>query len=200
MVGVVETVGIHKMRSGHAQFRRFFVHHRDELLHRAADVLGHGIGGVVGGKDDHHFQTAFQRVGGSRFIFQIRSLLGHRRFGKRHFIAERDFTLLHRVQRHKKGHQLGDAGGIAQTVGIDFIEDHTAVGVHEHRGGGVQPRRCFRQRVVGVHGGFHRIVGFFTVLGNGPCRSRLPVLGRVVLSVHTEGADQNQHQTYEKNM
>ena len=136
-----------KMRVLQAQLFGPRVHALDEDLLRAAKLLGHGHGAVVGGDDgdalDHlthaHLLACLE-------IDAAPAEGGCPRAG-RYDVIRAEHARVHGLKEQQQGHDLGDAGGKAGVMGVLFIEDRPGLLLHQHgrwgrhrqeRGGGLR--------------------------------------------------------------
>ena len=127
VLGVVETVGVHKMGVGAAQGRRFGVHAGSKGIHGPGNVHGQCHGGVVAA--DHH--EAVEQVPQAEFFpgCQVHGgALGARRLGRH---GDHGVQVLPRLQDQQGCHDLGGAGHGPTLVLVLPQEQPPAAGFHE---------------------------------------------------------------------
>ncbi len=141
MLRVVEAVGIGEAGVLHAQRLGLGVHPGHELPRGARHRLGQDIARLVAGGQ----QVAVQQVQHGQNLPRLDARGGavpgqvHRLGGGGHLGVQGELALVHRVQHHQGGHDLGDGGGIHPLAGVEIVQHLSGVAVHHDGGLGVGP-------------------------------------------------------------
>ena len=140
VIVVMEPVGVGEVGVLHAQLLRPLVH----PLHESGDVPGHGDGQGVGGLIGGGYHQAVEQVvdgdllsglevgGGGVLRHAHKGLLRHGDQSVHGQLAPADG-----LQGQQAGHDLCDAGGIPDIVGVLLVEDLAGVQVHQQGGFGL---------------------------------------------------------------
>ena len=144
MSGAVQTVGIFKVRTGHAKDSCLVIHQLRKAFHCAAAVNGKCHSRIVSGRKH---QSVQQRLQGENFsLLQVhgRAFDAHRFLGNPHTV--KDVALLTDDQRR---HNLGGACNEAAGIRILLINHTTADGIQQNRLLGRNCPRFQRQKQSG---------------------------------------------------
>ncbi|MPN02420.1 hypothetical protein SDC9_149636 [bioreactor metagenome] len=131
---VVQTVGIGKVGILAAKLLGFGVHGIHKSVHTAADRLGQHIAGLVGGNHQHALEETLHRHGLAHLNAGGAAVGGkavQRGGGGGELLVQRQLSLIHRLQRQQRGHDLRQAGGIQLIMLVLSIENGAGVLVHQ---------------------------------------------------------------------
>ena len=111
------------------------VHPGDEELLRAAHVLGHGHGAVVGGDHGDALEHLMHAHLLARLQKDAAAAEGGGPAAGGHGVLRGEASGVQILHQQQKRHHLGDTGGRLARIGVLFVEDLACLLLHQNGGG-----------------------------------------------------------------